>query len=116
MDDPALADLWRFVRGDTDVAVFEQWIYARSEDLESRLGKQAALEVLAADYRSPEAVGRVKELLRDYAARVSNMGCRCVTLPNLAVDMGEESESVLATIEERRSRGEPFWWLGTWCS
>jgi hypothetical protein len=27
--------------------------------------------------------------------------------------MGEESEPVLATIEHRRSRAEPFWWL--WC-
>jgi hypothetical protein len=112
--DAALADLWRFVRGDVDVAAFEQWIYARSDELESRLGEQAALEVLAADYRSPEAMARVKELLREYAERVSNLECRCVTLPNVAViDMGEESEPVLATIEQRWSRGEPFWWL--WC-
>jgi hypothetical protein len=46
--------------------------------------------------------------------RVSDLTCRCITLPNVAViDMGEESEIVLGTIEERRSRGEPFWWL--WC-
>jgi hypothetical protein len=112
--DPALSDLWRFIRGDADIAVVEQWIYARSDELESRLGKQAALEVLAADYRSPEAVARVRELLREYAERVSELECRCVTLPNVAIiDMGEESEPVLATIEDRRSRGERFWWL--WC-
>ena len=109
-----LADLWRFVRGDGEVAAFEQWIYAHSDELESRLGEQAALQVLAADYRSPEAVGRVKELLREYAQRVSALECQCITLPNVAVvDMGDESERVLATIEERQSRDEPFWWL--WC-
>ena len=114
MADPALDDLWRFIRGDADVAAFEQWIYARTDELESRLGKQAALEVVAANSRSPEAVARVKELLREYAERVSNLECRCVTLPNVALmDMGEESEPVLATIEQRLSRGEPFWWL--WC-
>jgi hypothetical protein len=60
--DPALADLWRFIRGDADIAEFERWIYARSAELESRLGKQAAVEVLAADYRSPGAVARVREI------------------------------------------------------
>jgi hypothetical protein len=112
--DAFVANVWWFVRGDAESAEFEQWIYARSNELESCLGKQATLEVLAADYRSPEAVVRVREILGDYAERVSNLECRCVTLPNVAIiDMGEESEPVLATIEERRSRGEPFWWL--WC-
>jgi hypothetical protein len=112
-EDPVLSDLWRFIRGD-DVAALEQWVYARSDELESRLGKQAALDVLAANYRSPEAIARVRDVLREYAERVSGLECRCVTLPNIAViDMGEESERVLATIEERQSRGEPFWWL--WC-
>lgn len=42
------------------------------------------------------------------------MECRCITLPTIAaIDMGEESEIILVTIEQRRSRGEPFWWL--WC-
>ena len=112
MSDLALADLWRFIRGDAEVADFERWIYARSDELESRLGKQTALQLLAADYRSPEAVARVKELLREYAQRVSALECQCITLPNVSVvDMGHESEGVLASIERRRSRGEPIWWL-----
>jgi hypothetical protein len=114
MSDLVLADLWRFVRGDAEVAEFEQWTYAHNDELESCLGKQAALQLLAADYRSPEAVACVKELLREYAQRVSDLDCRCMTLPNVAVvDMGDESERVLASIEQRQSRGEPFWWL--WC-
>jgi hypothetical protein len=62
----------------TDIAALERWVYARSDELESRLGKESALAVLAADYRSSEDVGRVKELLREYAERVSNLECRCV--------------------------------------
>ena len=112
--DSFLADLWQFLRGDRAVAEFEQWIYAHSNELESRIGKQLALEVLASDFRSSAAVAGVKQLLREYAERESELECRCITLPTLAViDMGEESEPVLETIEERRSRGEPFWWL--WC-
>lgn len=112
--DSFFADLWRFLRGDGPVAEFEQWIYAHSDELESRIGKQPALEILASNFRSREVVAGVKQLLRDYAERESQLDCRCITLPNVAViDMGEESEPVLATIEERRSRGEPFWWL--WC-
>ena len=96
------------------MGAFEQWVYAHSDDLESRLGTPAALQLLAADYRSPEAVMRVKELLREYLDRVSALECRCMTVPDVAViDMGRESEAVLATIEQQRSRGEPFWWL--WC-
>ncbi len=114
MLDLLLADLWRFVRGDTGVAEFEQWVYAHSDELESRLGKQPAPEVLASDFRSSDAVAGVKQLLREYAERESELECRCTTLPTFAViDMGKESEPVLATIEERRSRGDPFWWL--WC-
>lgn len=112
--DPFLADLWRFVRGDAESAEFGQWIYGQSDQLESRLGKRPALDVLASDFRSPEAVAGVRRVLGEYAERVSDLKCRCITLPNVAViDMGEQSEAVLGTIEERRSRGEPFWLL--WC-
>src|SRR6185295_19378796 len=112
--DSFLADLWPFLRGDGAVAQFEQWIYAHSDELESRLGKQPAFEVLASNFRSREAVAGVMQFLREYAERESPLECRCITLPTVAViDMGNESESVLATIEERRSRGEPCWWL--WC-
>jgi hypothetical protein len=114
MSDLVLADLWRFVRGDGEVAEFERWIYACSEQLESRLGEREALRVLAADYRSSDAVAGVKRLLREYAERVSTLECRCITLPDVAVvDMFDEGERVLASIEQRQSRGEPFWWL--WC-
>jgi hypothetical protein len=114
ISDVVIADLWRFIRGDAEVAEFEQWIYVHSKELLSLLGEQTALQVLASDFKSPQAVAGVKRILRRNAERVSNLQCRCVTLANVAViDMGEESKRVLATIEQRRLRGEPFWWL--WC-
>jgi hypothetical protein len=56
--DSFLADLWQFLRGDGAVAEFEQWIYAHSDALESRLGKQPALEILASNFRSRSRCGR----------------------------------------------------------
>ena len=115
VQDPFLDDLWRFIRGDAEPAEFEQWIYAQSNELESRLGSQLTLDVLSSDFRFPEGVSGVIRILREYAEeRVSDLGCRCITLPNVAViDMGEESKRVLATIEKRRSHGRRLWWL--WC-
>lgn len=52
--DSFLADLWQFLGGDGAVAEFEQWIYAHSDELESRLGKQPALEVLASNFGRPK--------------------------------------------------------------
>jgi hypothetical protein len=112
--DPRLITIWRFVRGDLDAAVFERWAYEHSDDLEGMFGKQDALHVLAADYRSTEAIAGVKNTLRQHAARASSLRCRCVTLADTAVvDMGSDSSEVMASIEEKRSRGEPLWWL--WC-
>jgi len=114
LPDPFLSELWRFLRGDGGVAEFERWIYAHSDEIELRVGKQQALEVLAADFRSSEAIVGVKQLLRGYAERESAFECRCITLPTAAaIDMGADCDAVLDALEERRSRGEPFWWL--WC-
>ena len=112
--DPFLVDLWRFLGGDTEPGDFEQWIYAHIDEWDVRLGTRSALDVIATDFRSPDAVSDVRRILREYAERVSDLACRCMTVPNVAVlGMGEESERVLGTIERRRARGNPFWWL--WC-
>jgi hypothetical protein len=49
--------------------------------------------------------------LRAFAAQASlSLPCRCVTLSSVAVvEMGSPGDE-LATIDERRSRGEPWWW------
>jgi len=112
--DPRLITIWQFVRGDLDAGVFERWAYEHSDDLEGMFGKQDALYVLAADYRLTEAIALVKDTLRPHAARASSLRCRCVTLADTAVvDMGSDSSEVMASIEEKRWRGEPWWWL--WC-
>jgi hypothetical protein len=114
MPDPFVVEIWRFVRGDTDPREFEQWAYARADELESRLGGRDALDVLSADFGSSAAVANVRQILRAFAARTSSwLECSCVTLAKVAVvDMGSRGDE-MATIEERRSRGEPWWWL--WC-
>ena len=115
MPDPFILDIWRFVRGDTEPREFEQWLYARTNELENCLGAQKALDVLSADYGASAAVADVRKILRAFAEQASSsLPCRCVTLANVAVvEMGSAGDEVLGTIEERRSRGEPWWWL--WC-
>lgn len=115
MLDSFILDIWRFVRGDTEAREFEQWLYARTDELENRLGGQNALAVLSADYGVSAAVADVRKILRAFAEQASSsLPCRCVTLANVAVvEMGSPGDQVLETIEERRSRGEPWWWL--WC-
>ena len=78
----------RFLRGDADVAEFEQWIYAHSDELESHLGERVALQLLATDYRSPEAVAGVKALLRAYAERASDLECLYEALLRLGLAAG----------------------------
>lgn len=114
MLDPFILDIWRFVRGDTEPREFEQWLYARTNELENRLGAQKALDVLSADYGASAAVANVRKILLVFAAQASlSLSCRCVTLANVAVvEMGSPGDE-LRTIDERRSRGEPWWWL--WC-
>ena len=115
MLDSFTLDIWRFVRGDTGPREFEQWLYARTDELERRLGAQKALGVLSADYGASAAVADVRRTLRQVAEQASSsLPCRCVTLSNVAVvEMGSPGDEALGTIEERRSRGEPWWWL--WC-
>ena len=115
MIDPFVLNVWRFVRGDIDPREFERWLYARSDELGNRVGAQKALRLLSADYRSSTDVANVREILCGFAEEASSsLPCRCVTLANVAVvEMGSAGNDVLATIEERRSRGEPWWWL--WC-
>jgi hypothetical protein len=107
-----LAEVWRFVRGDTDVPAFERWVYENTEALSSRLEPKAFHVVLSADYRSPGDARAVRDIFREYAIRASSLPCRCVTLCNCAVvDMGEDGQQCLASVERRYTRGEPLWWL-----
>lgn len=93
MLDSFTLDIWRFVRGDTGPREFEQWLYARTDELERRLGAQKALDVLSADYGASAAVADVRRTLRQVAEQASSsLPCRCITLSNVAVvEMGSAS-------------------------
>src|SRR5262249_8900980 len=60
----------------------------------------------------PRPLQGVRNILRAFATQASlSLPCKCVTLANVAVvEMGSPGDE-LATIDERRSRGEPWWWL-----
>jgi hypothetical protein len=112
LPDRVLAEIWAFVRGDMDVQAFERWVYENTDKLSGCLEPRDFQVVLSADYRSPEDVRGVRDKFRDYAMLSSSLPCRCVTLSSHAVvDMGEESDQCLASVERRYTRGEPLWWL-----
>jgi hypothetical protein len=70
--DPFVVTVWRFVRGDTDAREFERWVYARTDELENRLGAQTALDVLSADYGTSGAVANVRKIMRAFAEQASS--------------------------------------------
>jgi hypothetical protein len=103
--------IWEFVRGDLPTADFERRIY-EDATLEGRLGAELYLEVVGTDFRSGDAVWKLKERLAAFLRESDPRGCRCVELKDLAVvDMGEESEAALRTLDPAAERGAPRWWL-----
>jgi hypothetical protein len=81
--DPIEAMIWAYVRGETDVAEFEAWVYA-TPDLDSVLGHEDYLAVAACDYRDtfPKAIDdRLKEA-RAIVTRRFARRCSCLSLPN----------------------------------
>jgi len=113
-----LETVWKFARGDIEPTEFEQWAYSESA-LESQLGESLYLETISVDYSNEKAVYEIRKSLEAYAREASgNLPCECITLPDLAdVDMGEDSEVVLRTFEQRSVHGPPLWWLGVYqCS
>lgn len=70
------------------------------------------LAAISTDYRSAEAVDLLRDELRTFARAASPFACRCIELPDVAiVNMGEEGDVVLHTIDEIKWRREPYWWL-----
>ncbi len=114
MDGNLLADvhlrLWRFVRGDTPTAQFERWACGTAA-LEQVLGKTLYMDLISTDFRSAEEVDRIRGRLRNFSEAASRATCRCVTLADRdVIDMGAH-EGVFSTLEERKQRGQPWWWL-----
>lgn len=123
--DPFVERLWAFVRGDTVVSDFEQWVYAEPS-LEERLGGELYLATISTSYSDDEAVFSIREALARFARARSTHACVCIRLRDqCVVDMGAfgapapafESdrdwthEDVLASFDEVRSHGGERWWL-----
>lgn len=114
MDGPSLADvlahIWRFVRGDTPVPKFEEWCHETAA-LEQVLGKALYMQLISTRFGDPEELHRMRSRLRDFAQLKSELRCQCVTVADRdIIDMGERNE-FFATLDERKKRGKPWWWL-----
>jgi hypothetical protein len=107
----AFEHIWEFIRGDLPTADFERLAY-NDASLEDDLGPAPYLEVIGTDFRSGDAVWRLKERLKRFLRERDPRRCGCIELRDLAVvDMGEESDRVLRTFGPVATRGDPYWWL-----
>jgi hypothetical protein len=79
--------------------------------LEQVLGATFYFDLISTRFGEPEEVDRIRDRLRSFAWANSDLKCRCITVANVAViDMGRH-QAVFSTLDERKKRGEPWWWL-----
>lgn len=110
----AIENIWKFIRGDMPASEFEGWVYS-NPTLESLFGKMLHLEIISANFSSKEVVPQLKETLKKFVISSTRSSCTCSQLSNIAVvDMGDESEKVLETLDEIKKRGNPYWWLSVY--
>jgi hypothetical protein len=103
--------IWKFIRGDLPVKVFEEWLYSE-DSLETIFGKTLYLDMISANYSDKESIFKIKQLLKEFVHTSFPQKCYCIELPDVAViDMGEDSEKVFKYLDEIKKRGEPYWWL-----
>jgi hypothetical protein len=117
--------LWRFVRGDDPVRVFEPWAY-RESTLEARLGPELYFDLIATNFRDAEAVWSLRDRLGAYLRSLSGPACFCVRMRDVdIVGMGSSGARVPASEKDREwsgagvmdslreiaKRGELYWWL-----
>jgi len=69
--------LWSWVRGDTPTPEFEPWAYGEA-GLEPFLGGQRWLRLVAADYRDPDEVRRLRMELQDWLDELAPRACECL--------------------------------------
>ena len=103
--------LWAFVRGDTAIHEFENWVYNESS-LEALLGSEFYLELISTDFKDPnetyETSSKIKEFLGNFPKN-----CECITIANIDISaLGSERELLIFnSLEEIKSHGDPYWWL-----
>ena len=109
--DDFLENIWKFIRSDSAVDEFEEWVYS-DITLENAFGKSLYLNIISTDYTSKEAVFKIKQLLKEFVSSSFIQKCHCFELSDIAViDMGEDSEKVFKTLSKVREKGGDYWWL-----
>jgi hypothetical protein len=101
-----MARLWRFARGETSTADFERWLYATPE-LESLLGPQLYLPLIAEDYRDVGGVHDLRRALPALLDAIDPRACECLTWrDNERVPLGYETrpEIFLGQLDVLRER------------
>lgn len=73
-----IANLWKFIRGDTATEEFEQWVYA-SDDLKRWLGNDLYLWCLGIKYHDPRRVWEFKQELQMVVDGLAPRDCKCLT-------------------------------------
>lgn len=110
-------ELWRFARGDADLPVFEQWLYAQ-QGLEDSLGEGLYMSLISCQFSDKDAVWRVRETLRELLSLDEQ--CQCQRIRDLdSIPMGGEEdddgrfyfEKVFDSLNEIASYGPDKWWL-----
>lgn len=102
--------LWRFVRGDTPAAEFEQWICTTPE-LEAELGPSLYMKAISASYRNPGEVDAVRAEIESFLVTCRPSACACLEMRNLDVVAMGRHERKLRTLVEMKRHGMPLWWL-----
>ena len=88
-------NLWKFVRGDTAPAAFEQWICTTPE-LEQVLGPRLYLQAISASYREHDEVDAVRAEIRTFLVTFRPAACACLEMRDLHVVMMGAHEHLLA--------------------
>jgi hypothetical protein len=99
--------IWKFIRDDMPVSVFEQWIY-KTPELENLLGSTLYFEVIACNYKEPDSVWTIKQVLKAAVDQIEPRKCQCLSWRDsqkvpISYDTGWEKISEDFIILRRRS-------------
>lgn len=110
MEPDIAGTIWRFVRGDTPSAQFEQWVYANPQLAES-LPEDIYMDRLSTDYRATRQQAELRKRRSRYMLDTQVLPCECQKLPTLVVLDMFDAPAVL-TLRLTHKRGGARWWLG----
>lgn len=101
---------WKYLRGDLSKSDFESLAY--EEDYKSILNEELYIEIVSNDFKNRDTTFKLKKKIKKHLQTNFPTKCHCIEISDLAViDMGNESNELLETINRILDRGEPYWWL-----